>query len=209
MDNAARMFASPTEITLGGKKFKASARFAQFHAEAEQWLLKQQPDPIALAKRAVEEFADNPIVLNAMLDKLTDRALQARFVSRETLGQWFDTVEGTAFITWTQIREHHPEMTDRAPDGSLSERPFAKVEELLRQDIEQQILNFVRLNMEREVAEQEAMEKIIGDLHRDLTATSGEDPLGNSTGSAATAKQVETTKAANTSPSPGVESAEA
>ena len=186
MDGASRMFAAPTELTLGGRTLQVDPRVAHLRGQIEQHILESKPNPLEVARNNVELFSGSPDMQAELLKLGMQEACRAKSVTRMEFVEWINTVEGTIYVLWLQTRACN------SPPPTLDE-----IKGLYDDDLETVIQQLGAASTEEDVAD--AAESVLQKIQDKMNRASGEDELGNSTGPPNGAGQ--------TSPSPGDESA--
>jgi len=204
MDGASRAFAAPTTVTLGGVEYTVRPRVAAYYGEMEAHLLSKRENPMQVAKESIVGETD-PAVITQIIEVAMAERCRAKSVTRRELAEWMDSMDGTAFVSWLQIRHNDPTYNESNPGGSATTITPAFIKEKMLDDFEQ-ALNAIIATIEGisiEDAMVAAESQIIDRVQSQLGLGSGEDGLGNSTGPNPMAGEGQAT---STSPSPGDES---
>jgi len=199
MDGANRAFAAPTTITLGGVEYTVRPRIAAFYGEMEDHLLSKRENPMQVARESVLEFRDDPDLVRQILEIAMESRCRAKSVTRRELSEWMDSMDGTAFTAWLQIRHNDPNYNESNPAGSCTTITPAFIKAKMLEDFEAAL---EQLQAEESISRDEAAARaeslVIDRVQAEIGRPSGEDGLGNSTGPTPTAGPGE-----KTSPSPG------
>ncbi len=167
MDGAARAFAAPTTLKLGGKEWQVNARLARHYGEAVQYILAKRPDPHEEFRKSAHLYADDPALLALMVKATVEQATTAarNMVTQAEIDMFFDTSEGTAFSFWMAIRQ-------KSPDGEWT----PTLEEVMG------MLTDEADKLAEAMTELEADMIVKAKVDQAVSQASGEDLRGNSTG---------------------------
>ena len=175
MDGAARVFAVPSEIELGGKKYAAKGRIARHHAQMEAYLLAKRPNPIEVVRDNLALFEDFPAVQEMLIDRGAREAFRARNVTNIEIAEWMDSMDGRSYVVWLAIRDEYPEFESHE-----------QVKALLLDEIEKDVTRMVEAGEKEADAQEIAAAKVCDKIDDAINTASGEDLAGNSTGPSAT-----------------------
>jgi len=136
MDGASRAFAAPTTVTLGGVEYTVRPRVAAYYGEMEAHLLSKRENPMQVAKESIVGETD-PAVITQIIEVAMAERCRAKSVTRRELAEWMDSMDGTAFVSWLQIRHNDPTYNESNPGGSATTITPAFIKEKMLDDFEQ------------------------------------------------------------------------
>jgi hypothetical protein len=187
------MFAAPVPMTIGGKQYQARALRGKDYAQIEQHMLGLRPNPIKIVKDNWAALAEQPDLQQQMLQVAMAEACRVKSVSFKDAQEWMDSLEGTVYVTWLQVKQEN---------GSVT---LEEIRDGVYKDIEERMQSLVSSDLFREEeAEPQAQQQILQEMQEQLNRASGEDELGNSTGpSSTTIEATGETKKGESSPGDG------
>jgi len=161
MYGAARLFASPVELEIGGRNLTVHSRLVKHYGEVEQAILQKRSNPVEEAGRAAAGFPEEerPRLYREALKLLNEQ----KWVTASELAAYLWTLEGQALWLWLSVRD-----TEGKP--TLDE-----VQQLILAEWDSMMLDAY-------VTAADAQAKTHEKITRAVDAASGEDERGNSTG---------------------------
>jgi len=197
MDGASRAFATPITIELGGETFEVRPKIAAYFGEIEAHLLGKRENPMLVARNNLALFADLPGSQEKILEIAMAETCRMKTVTRREIGEWLDSMDGTAFWAWLQIRHNDENYDPEKPSVSATRVTHAYVKTKMYEEYEAALEKLTEEGLAKDEAERRAEEDLIARTHAALNRPSGEDELGFTTG------PPPTEEAGPTSQSPG------
>ena len=161
MDGQARTTGGLTQtITLNGKEYTLCVRLVGQERRMEDYVLSLRDDPIDIASKACAKVPSE--MHEAIWSAAIKQASRNRVVSSEEMEDFRRSIQGTAYMLWDCIQEHHKEEV-KTPEDALA---------------------LMENEAERVATEggQEAVEAWLAGLQLKIQVASGEEDLGNSSG---------------------------
>jgi len=150
-------------IELGGERLQVSPRILRHYAEIEAEIIERRGDPFDSIRKNKDIFADSPELLDRFVEKAFDQAKTIREVSLHDIGIYIsETWHGQLFAIWLAVRDNNREVWT-----------LDKFVQVFSDEYEERI----------RVGGEEEARRWMGGIEGTIDKASGEDELGNSTGS--------------------------
>jgi len=164
MDGSSRAFGVGPTIQLRGKTYTVNGRIFRHYAEIEAEVIRLRGNPFEMIPQARDVLSGELATLSFVLREIFNEARRWRFLSHADFHEFLDSWRGEVMQLWMAIRHNDPELTLDA------------VMEMFGDEVE---------NITRTKGVKESLEWR-DKVSEAIAQASGEDPLGNSTGSVPT-----------------------
>ncbi len=162
MDGISRTAGVGPTIQLGGRSLTTNAKILRHYAEMEAEIIRKRGNPFDLIRDAKEALRDCPEIMGQFVTQAFDAAVRWKTVSQQEVHDFLGTMSGTVFAIWLSVRDNDPAT-------------------ITLEWVKQAFMD----QMEAVAREQGALaaQKWQAAIEAAIDQASGDDELGNSTGS--------------------------
>lgn len=194
MDGISRTAGVGPMVKIGGQHWTLTGRILRHYGEIEAEIIKHRGNPFELIRQAAEAFGDRVDLLDEAFNRAFEQARTWRNVGQVDFFDFLNTWRGTCMAVWLAMRHNKPGLTFDEVMGMIGDevedRQRAAAKEA-RDKAANEPLPEGYLEEEREVyardvvvtARSKAQQDFLRELERAIDQATGEDELGNSTGS--------------------------